>query len=1202
MKLINLNLRAVGPFTGVVLDLSAGKQGLHLIYGPNEAGKSSALRALFYLLFGFPHLSADNFVHPNDQLRVGGKLRRSDGEELEFIRRRGKGNTLRSPDDSSVVPDDRLARCLGGMNHDTFKTLFGIDHERLTQAGEEIRTGQGHLGELLFAAGAGLAGLRQAQATLQQELDALFRPRGQIQRINKLKAEFDEAREALKRYQLPSEEWQQHDSTYREATTAAEQLREQIRTARIDQGRLKRIKAAIPLVARRRRLTQELAELGLVIPLRDDFGTESRTAQDQLRRAEQTIAQSRAAILEIDAQSAQLASPHTLLDVADQVESLQERLGAVVKASLDRTRLEQFLDDTEHQARQILRELGRSGDLDEAETLRLRTDEPAIIHTLGQQSAELRGQAEPARRTIARHDDQITRQEKELAGLEQPQDVEPLRRAVRQARKAGDLDASLAEARGKLARAQKKAATALAQLPGWSHSAEDLERLAVPLNATLDQYESQFQETTRQRQAVAERLAAEDDSIRQLETRLQSLELQQDVPTEEALLAARDRREEGWRLVKAAWLDSAPEGEDVGVFLAEFAPGGTLAAAYEQSVQRGDALADRLHHEADRVARKAELLAQLGHHRASGAALLQESRRLEDLHAHAQSDWNTLVHPLGLEALARTPAELRAWLRRREDLLQLLEKVEEARQGVEPLDRAFATHRAAVSRALDELGEAPSTSGGNLTEGLEYAEAAIKRHDDLVKKRAELENKLTDARSERTTARLSLHAAEAELDAWRTNWSAQMARIGLEAGAAPEQAEVVLTRISELFKVLDNRRDFLSRIRGIDRDADQFARDVVALVARVAPEMTDGPADEQARELASRLHEARKATVLTDQRQREEGNLRAAEIQREEATLLLERLSKEAGCTDFDQHPEAERRSQNRARLEKDRAVCEEQLMAAAAGADLSSFVAEAEKADPGALDARIAELDQNIAAREEELRRLDQTIGTERAELARMDGGDRAAETAELAQTLLARFHGDVARYATLKLAAAVLNRGIERYRDKNQGPILARAGVLFAALTAGSFAQLQIDDDGDGRSVLKGVRPDGRLVGVEGMSDGSHDQLYLALRLASLESWLQSHEPIPFVVDDILLNFDDLRATAALGALAELSRQTQVLFFTHHRHIIDLAHAHLPSDLVFTHELPGPRGAEPISLLRHIRSRSSPLSRERRGSDAEE
>ena len=98
-------MRAVGPFSGTALDLSAGHEGLHLIYGPNEAGKTSALRAISHLLFGFPHLSSDNFVHPNDQLRVGGTLRHSNGEELEILRRRGRSNTLRAADDSSVVSD-----------------------------------------------------------------------------------------------------------------------------------------------------------------------------------------------------------------------------------------------------------------------------------------------------------------------------------------------------------------------------------------------------------------------------------------------------------------------------------------------------------------------------------------------------------------------------------------------------------------------------------------------------------------------------------------------------------------------------------------------------------------------------------------------------------------------------------------------------------------------------------------------------------------------------------------------------------------------------------------------------------------------------------------------------------------------------------------------------------------------------------------
>ena len=98
----------MGPFTDVVLDLSAGEQGLHLIYGPNEAGKTSTLRALSHLLFGFPHLSADNFVHPNDQLRIGGKLRHSE--------RRGTGDSSAAgaTETRSAVPTIRRSSPTSG--------------------------------------------------------------------------------------------------------------------------------------------------------------------------------------------------------------------------------------------------------------------------------------------------------------------------------------------------------------------------------------------------------------------------------------------------------------------------------------------------------------------------------------------------------------------------------------------------------------------------------------------------------------------------------------------------------------------------------------------------------------------------------------------------------------------------------------------------------------------------------------------------------------------------------------------------------------------------------------------------------------------------------------------------------------------------------------------------------------------------------
>ena len=87
--------------------------------------------------------------------------------------------------------------------------------------------------------------------------------------------------------------------------------------------------------------------------------------------------------------------------------------------------------------------------------------------------------------------------------------------------------------------------------------------------------------------------------------------------------------------------------------------------------------------------------------------------------------------------------------------------------------------------------------------------------------------------------------------------------------------------------------------------------------------------------------------------------------------------------------------------------------------------------------------------------------------------------------------------------------------------------------------------------------------------MSEGTCDQLYLALKLASVEHHLDHNAPIPFVVDDILVNFDDRRARAALGVLEALSRRTQVLFFTHHRHLVELAREDLDPASLFVHEL---------------------------------
>jgi uncharacterized protein YhaN len=60
-----------------------------------------------------------------------------------------------------------------------------------------------------------------------------------------------------------------------------------------------------------------------------------------------------------------------------------------------------------------------------------------------------------------------------------------------------------------------------------------------------------------------------------------------------------------------------------------------------------------------------------------------------------------------------------------------------------------------------------------------------------------------------------------------------------------------------------------------------------------------------------------------------------------------------------------------------------------------------------------------------------------------------------------------------------------------------------------------------------------------------------------------------MPLVLDDLLVQLDDTSARAALVILSEIARTTQVLFFTHHDHLLDMARETVPADLLVEHQI---------------------------------
>lgn len=132
----------------------------------------------------------------------------------------------------------------------------------------------------------------------------------------------------------------------------------------------------------------------------------------------------------------------------------------------------------------------------------------------------------------------------------------------------------------------------------------------------------------------------------------------------------------------------------------------------------------------------------------------------------------------------------------------------------------------------------------------------------------------------------------------------------------------------------------------------------------------------------------------------------------------------------------------------------------------------------------------------------------------------------------------------------------------------MVASASTYFSLMTGGRYPRL-VADESEEKPVLRAERSDGAVIGIEAMSEGTADQLYLALRLAALELRWASHPQMPLVLDDVLISSDDERAANILRALQRFSEGGQVMLFTHHRHLLEVASSALRDTAYATHSL---------------------------------
>ena len=326
-----------------------------------------------------------------------------------------------------------------------------------------------------------------------------------------------------------------------------------------------------------------------------------------------------------------------------------------------------------------------------------------------------------------------------------------------------------------------------------------------------------------------------------------------------------------------------------------------------------------------------------------------------------------------------------------------------------------------------------------------------------------------------------------------------------------DDVKVVLKAVAGMDEI-ERERQLLAKAKAARSKALALVDDFAAQVGQLAGELVGEAAAASAEQALTRLVQLHKQ-ALADQAQLDSLQEQRQRLQAELATI-------ESGCDDeqwrrrIEAEPQAARRSRQQ-EIEREEESHQQAL--------------EAALAQKGALERETTVYGQD---------------------------DEQAAQVRQLHHQATVGMAEAVAGHLRASAMLAVLREALVRYQAQVVGgrDLLAVAGEYLARMTGNRYRGLDYEDER-----LLAVRGDTKL-GLDQLSTGTRDQVYLSLRLAGLEQQARTRSALPFIADDLFASFDDERSRGGFAVLAEIARHTQVIFLTHHRHLLELAREALP------------------------------------------
>ncbi|MEJ7593118.1 MAG: AAA family ATPase [Planctomycetaceae bacterium] len=1140
MRIHRLHIPAFGPFTNLELVFPSEKRDLHVIYGENEAGKSSLLRAIRDLLFGIHSQSPDNFRHDYKDLRVLGEIENREGQRLVFQRRKGNKNTLLDQN-GNPLPDSALSPFLGSIDLAYFSAMFGLGGSELREGAVQLLKGEGEIGSALFSASLGGTPIQHVLDELLAESEQFFKGRATANvSIRPAANRYKQLQKQSRESEVKADTWDQLEKDLERQEAARKSLEHEIDGFTRELTWVDRCEDALSSVGRLSEEMKALSELPALPDVASDFVARARLARGAVGTSTDRVQSLSNQFRELERQLANCTTTPAVVADADALDVLHQDLGAYRERKRSLTGLKERLAGIEPVLRAGMKTLEIPGELDALETLRqssalhLSCEEAAnrLREALSQQSV-ITGRAEELKNAIASD-------EYDLLAVPDT-DLTPLREALADAADATEADRTLATSQAVVENLIRNVATERTLVPDVPENPDAALRLAVPAPAVIRSFRERFDDIERDIKDATAQLRDENDTLKNLQDELSRLERRGRLPSEESLKEARDHRDRGWQLVLADWKgDGAQDALE---------PDLPLEVAFPQAILNADRIADQLRIDAAVVAQAEEKRLQIRncHEKITTGnatlSLLQSS--LEQCHASWVGEWAAVgVQP-------RSPDEMAEWREHWVELRETINKLKDA-------EVAVATRKFQVQHARETLAAALMNSPEKPFSVLfEAARLRVQQGEESTGQRKEIGKRLAKQRKELATYDQKAATLRQAVEVAEANWKLRCQTVGLSEDTSPESGLKLLQERKELLTKFDSWKQLSGEANAMVELIHRYEQSVSekALALRIEADSTEG----QATGLRNALTQARKSQTEHDQLvvQIQSAKADLTTAQREEA-LALRAMEELMQLSQLDAPAELEPLLAN---LEKRTAIqnqidsLRETLSGLARGQSVEDFIARVQAENADELPQRKILLENNKADKTIKIQGVQAELMRLNNEKSRLEkAGDAAADFQQQAESVAAALKHDAARFVRLRLAAHFLRTQIERFREENQGPLLEKSGHVFRQMTRSAFDGLAAEFNQHDVPVMVGRRADGSNVPVEGMSEGSRDQLYLSLRLAAMDRYLEEHEPMPLILDDLLITFDNERTRAILPLLASLAGRTQVFLFTHHEHLVEL------------------------------------------------